>query len=48
MSHWRGYVEDFGKADYWCLVVEIKEKIVGAAWVRILGLPFIDICTLTE
>ncbi|MCI9125113.1 MAG: GNAT family N-acetyltransferase [Eubacterium sp.] len=30
------YVEDFGKEDDWCLVAEIKEKIVGAAWVRIM------------
>ena len=30
------YIEGFGKADDWCFVVEIKEKIVGAAWVRIM------------
>ncbi len=30
------YVADFGKADDWCLVAETKEKIVGAAWVRIM------------
>lgn len=31
------YIEDFGKADDWCLVVEIEEKIVGAVWVRIMN-----------
>ena len=31
------YIEDFGKEDDWCFVVEIKEKIVGAAWVRIMN-----------
>ena len=31
------YVEDFGKEDDWCLVAEIKEKIVGAVWVRIMN-----------
>lgn len=31
------YVKDFGKADDWCLVVEAKEKIVGAVWVRIMN-----------
>lgn len=30
------YIENFGKADDWCLVAEVKEKIVGAAWVRIM------------
>ena len=30
------YIEDFGKEDDWCLVAEIKEKIVGAVWVRIM------------
>lgn len=30
------YIADFGKADDWCLVVEINETIVGAAWVRIM------------
>ena len=30
------YVEDFGKEDDWCLVAEIKGKIVGAVWVRIM------------
>ena len=24
------YIADFGKADDWCLVAEVKEKIVGA------------------
>jgi len=31
------YVVDFGKSDDWCLVAEIKEKIVGAVWVRIMN-----------
>lgn len=31
------YIKDFGKADDWCLVVELKEKIVGAVWVRIMN-----------
>ncbi len=31
------YIEDFGKADDLCLVAEIKEKIVGAVWVRIMN-----------
>ena len=26
------YIADFGKADDWCLVAEVKEKIVGAVW----------------
>ena len=30
------YIEDFGKADDWCFVVEVKGKIVGAVWVRIM------------
>ena len=30
------YIADFGKADDWCLVAEIKGKIVGAVWVRIM------------
>ena len=30
------YIEDFGKEDDWCLVAEIKEKIVGTVWVRIM------------
>ena len=29
------YIADFGKADDWCLVAEVKEKILGAVWVRI-------------
>lgn len=29
------YIENFGKADDWCLVAEVKDKIVGAVWVRI-------------
>ena len=31
------YIEDFGKADDWCLVAEVKEKIVGAVWARIMN-----------
>lgn len=31
------YIDDFGKEDDWCLVAEIKEKIVGAVWVRIMN-----------
>ena len=31
------YIEDFGKADDWCLVAEVKEEIVGAVWVRIMN-----------
>ena len=31
------YIADFGKADDWCMVVEVKEKIVGAVWVRIMN-----------
>lgn len=31
------YIADFGKADDWCLVVEMNEKIVGAVWVRIMN-----------
>ncbi len=30
------YIEDFGKEDDCCFVAEIKEKIVGAVWVRIM------------
>ena len=30
------YIEDFGKEDDWCFVAEIKGKIVGAVWVRIM------------
>lgn len=31
------YIADFGKADDWCWVAEVKEKIVGAVWVRIMN-----------
>ena len=31
------YIKDFGKADDWCLVAEVKGKIVGAVWVRIMN-----------
>lgn len=31
------YIADFGKADDWCLVAEVKDKIVGAVWVRIMN-----------
>lgn len=31
------YIENFGKADDWCLVAEVKDKIVGAVWVRIMN-----------
>ena len=31
------YIKDFGKADDRCFVVEIKEKIVGAVWARIMN-----------
>lgn len=31
------YIADFGKADDWCLVAEVKETIVGAVWVRIMN-----------
>jgi ribosomal protein S18 acetylase RimI-like enzyme len=30
------YIADFGKADDWCLVAETDEKVIGAAWVRIM------------
>ena len=30
------YIKDFGKEDDWCFVAEIKEKIIGAVWVRIM------------
>ena len=30
------YIADFGKSDDWCLVAEVKGKIVGAVWVRIM------------
>ena len=31
------YIADFGKADDSCLVAEVKEKIVGAVWARIMN-----------
>ena len=31
------YIADFGKADDWCLVAEIRQKIVGAVWARIMN-----------
>ena len=31
------YIANFGKSDDWCLVAEVKEKIVGAVWVRIMN-----------
>lgn len=31
------YIADFGKTDDWCLVAEIKGKIAGAVWVRIMN-----------
>lgn len=31
------YIADFGKVDDWCLVAEVKEKIVGAVWGRIMN-----------
>ena len=31
------YIADFGKSDDWCLVAEVKEKIVGAVWVRVMN-----------
>lgn len=31
------YVADFGKADDWCLVAEINDKVAGAVWVRIMN-----------
>ncbi len=31
------YIAEFGKADDWCLVAEVKEKIVGAVWGRIMN-----------
>lgn len=30
------YISDWGKEDDYCLVAEMNEKIVGAAWVRIM------------
>lgn len=31
------YIENFGKADDWCLVAEVKDRIVGAVWARIMN-----------
>ncbi|MCI8647735.1 MAG: GNAT family N-acetyltransferase [Firmicutes bacterium] len=31
------YIADFGKADDWCLVAEVKGKLAGAVWVRIMN-----------
>lgn len=31
------YITHFGKADDWCFVAEIKGRIVGAVWVRIMN-----------
>ena len=31
------YLADFGKADDWCQVAEVKGKIVGAVWARIMN-----------
>jgi ribosomal protein S18 acetylase RimI-like enzyme len=31
------FIEDFGKKDDFCLVVEIDMKVVGAVWTRILS-----------
>ena len=31
------YIAGFGKADDWCLVAEVKEKVVGAVWGRIMN-----------
>jgi len=30
------YIVDFGQKDDWCFVAEVKGKIVGAVWVRII------------
>lgn len=30
------YIADFGKEDDWCFVAEVKGKIAGAVWVRIM------------
>ncbi len=30
------YIADFGKEHDWCLVAEVKRKLVGAVWVRIM------------
>ena len=31
------YIADFGKEDDWCSVAEVKGKIVGAVWGRIMN-----------
>lgn len=31
------YTADFGKADDWCLVAEIKGQVAGAVWARIMN-----------
>lgn len=31
------YIADFGKADDWCLVAEINERIIGAVWGRVMN-----------
>lgn len=36
-SEWQVYIADFGKEDDWCLVAEVKGKIVGAVWGRIMN-----------
>lgn len=36
-SELQAYIADFGKADDWCLVAEMKGKIIGAVWVRIMN-----------
>lgn len=33
----RVFIEDFGKPDDYCLVADIKGKVVGAVWARILS-----------
>lgn len=30
------YIADFGKEDDWCFIAEVKGKIIGAVWVRIM------------
>lgn len=31
------YTADFGKADDWCLVAEIKGQVAGSVWARIMN-----------
>lgn len=31
------YISDWGKADDYCLVAEVNERVVGAIWVRIMN-----------